>query len=104
MADAPEAQSPALRRCRDRRPQTRSSPVHPAERSDSANQKDPTGVNQNGMPVHSFRSLLADLTTVCYNVASTPINPAAKIILTTRPTLSQQKAFQLLGVKPERTQ
>ncbi|MGH8548998.1 MAG: IS1634 family transposase, partial [Methylococcales bacterium] len=73
----------------DQRP-TNSSPVHPAERSDSAKQKDATGVNQNGMPVHSFRSLLADLTTVCYNVASTPIDPAAKIILTTRPTPSQQ--------------
>ncbi|MGH8548198.1 MAG: hypothetical protein ACRERS_10365 [Methylococcales bacterium] len=83
--------------------QTRSSPVHPAERSDRAKQKDATGVNQNGTPVHSFHSLLADLATVCYNVASTPLNPDAKIILTTRPTPLQQKASLLLGVKPERT-
>jgi hypothetical protein len=48
--------------------------------------------------------LLTDLATVCYNVASTPINPDAKIIMITRPTPLQQKAFQLLGVKPERTQ
>jgi hypothetical protein len=84
--------------------QAQSSPVHPAERSDSAKHKDTTGVNQDGTPVHSFRSLLADLSTVCYNIASTPINPNAKIILRTRPTPLQQKAFQLLGVKPERTQ
>jgi hypothetical protein len=84
--------------------QVQSSPVNPAERSDSAKQKDTTGVNQDGTPVHSFRSLLTDLATVCYNVASTPLNPDAKIILTTRPTPLQQTAFQLLGVKPERTQ
>ncbi len=84
--------------------QLQSSPVHPAERSDSAKQKDATGLNQEGTPVPSFRSLLADLATICYNIASTPVNPEAKIILTTRPTPLQQKAFQLLGVKPERTQ
>lgn len=84
--------------------QAKTSPVEPTERSDSAKQKDATGVNQNGTPIHSFRSLLADLATVCYNVASTPINPDAKIVLTTRPTPLQQEAFQLLAIKPERTQ
>ena len=80
------------------------SPARPAERSESARQKDATGLNPNGMPVHSFRSLLADLATVCYNVASTPLNPNAKIILTTRPTALQREAFQLLGIAPDRTQ
>ncbi|HUL12893.1 MAG TPA: IS1634 family transposase [Methylococcaceae bacterium] len=80
------------------------SPARPAERSESARQKDATGLNPNGMPVHSFRSLLADLATVCYNVASTPLNPNAKIILTTRPTALQREAFQLLGITPDRTQ
>lgn len=84
--------------------QAKASPVQPTERSDSAKQKDATGVNQNGLPVHSFRSLLADLATVCDNVASTPINASAKIILTTRPTPLQQEAFRLLGIKPKRTQ
>ncbi|MGB8330874.1 MAG: hypothetical protein WCE62_12175 [Polyangiales bacterium] len=80
------------------------SPALPAERSDSAQQKNATGLNQNGMPVHRFRSLLADLATVCYNVASTPLNPDAKITLTTRPTALQREAFQLLGITPDRTQ
>ena len=84
--------------------QANASPVRPTARSDSAKRKDASGVNQNGTPVHSFRSLLTDLATVCYNIASTPINPNAKIILTTRPTPLQQEAFQLLGIKPERTQ
>jgi len=35
-----------------------------------------------------------------YNVTSAPINPKAKIIITTRPTPLQAKAFALLGINP----
>lgn len=57
-----------------------------------------------GLPVHSLRTLLADLATLTYNVCSTPINPAATFTTTTRPTPLQARAFELLGVNPGCTQ
>ncbi|MBI4754413.1 MAG: hypothetical protein HY778_03110 [Betaproteobacteria bacterium] len=54
--------------------------------------------------MHSFRTLLQDLGTLTYYVASTHLNPEAKIILTTRPTPLQAKAFTLLGLNPACTQ
>jgi len=54
--------------------------------------------------VHSFQTLLQDLATLTYNITHTAINPKAKIILTTRPTPLQEKAFRLLGVSLPRTQ
>jgi hypothetical protein len=37
-------------------------------------------------------------------VTHTAAHPEAKIILTSRPTALQAKAFKLLGVNPQRTQ
>jgi hypothetical protein len=54
--------------------------------------------------LHSFRTLMQDLGTLAYNITYTALNPKAKIILTTRPTPLQDKAFKLLGVSPARTQ
>ncbi|MCK0506631.1 hypothetical protein [Aromatoleum anaerobium] len=48
--------------------------------------------------------LMQDLATLAYNVTHTTLNPNAKIVLTARPTPLQEKAFQLLGVTPARTQ
>lgn len=84
--------------------QTNKTPVKKVPRSAGAKQKDSTGMNEDGLPVHSFKTLLKDLATVCYNITSTPVNPKAEIILVTRPTPLQAKAFQLLGVTPECTQ
>lgn len=80
------------------------SAVAKALRSDHAKSKDATGRADDGMPLHSFRTLMQDLGTLAYNITHTALNPSAKIILTTRPTPVQEKAFALLGINPARTQ
>jgi hypothetical protein len=45
-----------------------------------------------------------DLATLTYNITHTALNPEAKIVLTTRPTPLQDKAFKLLGLNPACTQ
>jgi len=82
----------------------RISPVTKAQRSERAKQKDRTQQNNHGVPVHSWRTLLKDLATLTYNITHTAANPNAKIIITTRPTQIQEKAFTLLGVNPACTQ
>ena len=79
-------------------------PVAPTSRSPQAKHKDLIHHTEDGLPVHSLRTLLKDLATLTYNVASSTFNPQAKITLTTRPTPLQAKAFTLLGVDPARTQ
>ena len=83
---------------------SRASPVLKAVRSEHAKAKDINRTAADGTPLHSFRTLLADLGTLAYNIAHTALNPAAKIIITTRPTPLQQKAFALLGLNPACTQ
>ena len=78
----------------------RASPVNKALRSEHAQAKDATKRGDDGSPLHSFRTLLQDLATVAYNITSTSLNPDAKIVITTRPTPVQAKAFKLLGVNP----
>lgn len=83
---------------------TKPSAVAKTPRSTHAKAKDATGLADDGIPVHSFRTLMQDLGTLAYNITYTALNPKAKIILTTRPTPLQEKAFALLGVNPARTQ
>ena len=83
---------------------SRASPVLKAVRSEHAKAKDASKLADDGLPLHSFRTLLQDLATLAYNVTCTALNPEAKIILTTRPTSLQQKAFSLLGLNPACTQ
>jgi hypothetical protein len=83
---------------------SRASPVVKAIRSEHAKAKDASKRADDGLPLHSFRTLLQDLATLAYNVTSTALNPEAKIVLTTRPTPLQQKAFSLLGLSPTCTQ
>ena len=82
----------------------RASPVTKAVRSAHAKQKDKTKLADDGLPLHSFRTLLQDLATLAYNVTHTQLNPNAKVIITTRPTPIQDKAFKLLGLNPACTQ
>jgi Transposase DDE domain len=82
----------------------RPSPVAKARRSDQAKAKDATKLGEDGLPVHSFRTLLDDLATLTYNICHTPLNPDAKIVMSTRPTPVQEKAFRLLNVNPGCTQ
>ena len=83
---------------------TRPSAVAKAQRSAHAKNKDATQRADDGLPLHSFQTLLQDLATLTYNITHTALNPKAKIILTTRPTPLQEKAFKLLGVSLPRTQ
>ena len=82
----------------------RASPVLKAQRSEHAKNKDKTRLSEDGLPIHSFRTLLKDLATIAYNITHTPVNPGAKVIVITRPTPLQEKAFQLLGLNPACTQ
>ncbi|HMO46530.1 MAG TPA: IS1634 family transposase [Rubrivivax sp.] len=83
---------------------SRASPVLKARRSAQAKLKDAAKTAEDGTAVHSFQTLLRDLATLAYNVTHTSLNPQAKIIITTRPTPLQQKAFALLGLNPVCTQ
>jgi hypothetical protein len=76
----------------------RASVVAQAQRSPAAVHKQTTGLTTDGMPVHSFRTLLADLATVARNTITTAITPNNPLTVVTKPTTIQQKAFQLLGV------
>jgi transposase len=76
----------------------RSSVVAQAQRSKIAVKKQTTGVTPDGLPVHSFRTLLADLATLARNTIITAINPNYPLTVVTRPTPVQQKAFDLLGL------
>jgi transposase len=76
----------------------RSSVVAQAPRSKAAIKKQTTGLTPDGLPVHSFRSLLADLATMARNTIITAITPNHPLTVVTRPTAVQQKAFDLLGL------
>ena len=76
----------------------RASVVAKAERSTSAITKQTTGRTEDGLPVHSFRTLLADLATLTRNTLVTALDPQHTLTLTARPTPLQQKAQDLLGL------
>jgi hypothetical protein len=76
----------------------RKSIVAPAQRSPAAKRKAASHRTDDGWPVHSFRSLLDDLATLCLNKVSLPSNPKYRFDLPTKPTPLQAHAFELLGV------
>ena len=82
----------------------RASIVAKAERSEAARRKQTTGLTDDGLPVHSFQSLLADLSTYSRIQATTALNDKYVFTIHTRPTPIQQRAFELLAVNPDRTQ
>src|SRR5512144_1524542 len=82
----------------------RTSIVAKAACSPAAQAKQTHGLTDDGLPVHSFQSLLADLATLTRNEVVTAVVPAAALTLYTRPTTLHQKAFDLLGIDPARTQ
>ena len=75
----------------------RSSPVAKAEPSPAAKRKAKKKLTDDGLPVHSFRTLLADLATLTRNTVR--CGKAPEMALLARPTEIQQRAFDLLGVK-----
>jgi transposase len=76
----------------------RASIVAKAERSNAADRKAASKRTHDGLPVHSFRSLLADLATVTRNTMAMEQNRDATFVLFPNLTPAQDRAFQLLGV------
>jgi Transposase DDE domain len=76
----------------------RASPVAKAKPSPAARRKAASKMTDDGLPVHSFRSLINDLATLCLNKVSLPSNPNYHFALPTQPTPLQARALDLLGV------
>jgi hypothetical protein len=75
----------------------RGSVVAKARRSKQAQAKAQRGLTEDGSPVHSFKTLLGDLGTLCRNTIRLKSTDAVFTEFTT-PTPIQDKAFKLLGV------
>ena len=82
----------------------RASPVAPAKVSESAQRKAQSKRTANGLPIHSFQTLLADLATIARNRVVPRLPGAEPFTVVTRPTALQSEAFRLLGVRLKRTQ
>lgn len=93
-----QALAPILFDEHDRAAAERQSIVAPAERSPAAKRKRATRRTDDGLPVHSFRSLLDDLATLCLNKLSLPSNPNYRFSMPTASTPLQARALELLGV------
>ena len=79
--------------------QLRASVVEPAKRSHSARRKAGSKQTSFGEPVHSFQSLLSDLSTIVRNTVQPKQLTIASFEKVTQPTPVQQKAFELLKVQ-----
>jgi len=77
----------------------RKSNVAPAQRSESAEKKVRTKTNDQGDPVHSFRTLLQDLGTIALNICQPNVKGASTFQKVTIPTKLQKEIFQLLGIE-----
>ena len=77
-------------------------PVAPARRSAKAQQKALTHTLPEGSPVHSFATLLQELATIVRNTCRLPTASADAPTFTviTRPSPTQQRAFDLLDAIP----
>jgi transposase len=78
----------------------RSSIVAPAQRSKAAHRKAATKRTHDGLPVHSFQSLLAELATFTRNTMVVTAAPHDTFLLYPQPTPTQRRAFELLAVQP----
>jgi transposase len=76
----------------------RTSPVAKAQPSPAAKRKAKTKHTDDGLPVHSFRSLIADLATLTRNTVR--FGRAAPFPVLATPTVIQRRALDLLGLKP----
>jgi transposase len=76
----------------------RESPVAKAQRSTAAIRKQTTGLTADGLPVHSFQTLLADLATLARNTIVVAITPDHPLTVLTQPTPVQRRAFELIEV------
>ena len=68
--------------------------------SDCPTNQDHLKRTANGLPVHSFRTLLGDLATITRNRVVPQVPGAVPFEVLTWPTTLQREAFKLLGVRP----
>ncbi len=87
----------------DTSPPSRSDPVSPALRSESAKKKDATGHNDANQEVRGFRELLDHLGTFTRNTMRVVTSQEATFDLLATPTPTQRRVFELLGVAIPRT-
>ena len=80
----------------------RQSPVEKAAVSGSAKAKSSTRKTPEGLPVHSFQTLLDDLATLTLNEVTLPGNPDDAFPMVSQPTPLQAKAFELLEIDPSK--
>lgn len=79
---------------------SRASIVSPAPRSKAAQRKDSTKRTDANEPVHSLRTLLADLGTLCKNRVRVKPHASSEFYILTQPTPHQRRVFELLGASP----
>lgn len=77
--------------------QARVSIVAPAKRSEKAKRKAASKRTEDGLPVHSFNTLLRDLSTICLDTARAK-GTGAEFQVVTNATPTQRRALELLGV------
>ena len=82
----------------------RSSPVVKTEPSQSVRSKKASKLNEDGLPVSAFATLLDHLGTLARNTVTAPLHGDHRFILYSTPTPLQDKAFRLLGIDPARVQ
>jgi transposase len=73
-------------------------PVAPAQPSPSARRKKSTRRSSQALPLHSFKTLLAELARRCRNTCRVKSDPASSFTTLTDPTPLQAQALQLLGL------
>ena len=92
-----EVWRPLLFADEDQRAKATRDPVAPAKRSAAADQKAASRQLADGTPVHSFRTLLHDLSSIVRNDCRTGgADDASTFSVTTTPTPEQRRAYDLL--------
>ena len=78
--------------------ESRDSIVSPARRSESAKRKDATRRNEAGVPLSSFRDILASLSAITRSTVIIAGHPKGRFRVTSRPTSYQQEIIRQLGI------
>jgi transposase len=94
-----EAWRPLLFADEDQAAKATRDPVAPAKRSAAALEKAATHLRPDGVPVHSFRTLLEELATLVRNTCRTPgaVQYPATFDMLTTPTTTQRQAFEVIS-------
>ncbi len=76
-------------------------PVGPAVRSEAGKRNDRTRGTEEGLPVHSFKDLLAHLVTLSAVELQLEVAPQYRVTKLSALTPVQERAFELLEIKPQ---